>query len=822
MAAPERDTPEEARQYALALTEILRSSRWYDRVSFHDAAYNWSATRLPLEVIKQYLAAGIADPWVAAECFRDFGISAEQIQAAGVGEQITIGTMSLEDAAKVILGPRAAGGLDQLFEVVRKEAGLLASKDLSGQARVDFRRDKDKEGHRWRDARVDHLAGFLDDQPPVPPELAPWVREQSDDVLLGFRDGAIPWAGPLTIAVARLELERFEQVRRDLGLGPADWEAEVAVEVSGHLHTLVMGCLATRELTRRLGKRVEAAIASPPGYVTAMLGPYPEGELAQLTWTRAVQAIEELRRECRIDDPQHALGAPSGHIPGARRLQFQALNRALTRARIELERGPSSTSAQEPRPAGRLGPYRYWLPDDQVAVDWGGDQLVDLDAMRPDEELTALLYEQIPDAVRPVEYVETAAALTDEDLAGRWAEAVERHLREELWDRSQPRGGSSALRAAVISNELWGRVVERTEVVNADPPSYIVDALGPSPLEGDWRDDWLRHVEQIEGYRLLTGTTDPARPLGPTPEPDNSWQQCWRRELTQELADARRSWMTYQHQTIGRSSERDDLAMVASSALDPWFGVRPSAALVDESHKLPVEELRRRVAAAPPLLVDRPENPTSRLQEVQLRRAELLGYHADEQVALEAAIIRRDEATGRGAKAARQAAQEAVDEHRQALGNLSDRLGDTERELTELRAAQNAYVDWSHQHALVVTQGQAAAQVLHERETQLLADLAEWPPPYLRAELGQPPTHRDGRVAWLRGAHAIECFRADNRITDVDDAFGPPFASEPSEAARVRQFLDDVRQAITDSLARELDRELDGSGQDPPGRPLGE
>jgi hypothetical protein len=460
------------------------------------------------------------------------------------------------------------------------------------------------------------------------------------------------------------------------------------------------------------------------------------------------------------------------------------------------------------------------LPDSQVAVDWGGGQLPDLDAMRPDEELHALLHEQLPDAVLPAGDVAMAAALTDEDLARRWAEAVERHLRDELWDRSHPHGGSSALWAAVLSSELRDRVVERTEGVNADPPSYIVDALGPSPLEGDWRDDWLRHVQQIEGYRLLTGTTDPARPLGPTPQPDSSWQQCWRRELTQDLADARLSWMTYQHQTIGRSSERDDLAMVATSTLDPWFGVRPTAAVVEESHQLPVEELRRRVAAARPLLADRPANPTSRFQAVQRRRAELLGYQADEQVALEAATGRRDAATGRGAKAARQAGQDAVDEHRQALHNLSDRLADAERELTVLRAAQNAYFDWCHQHALVLTQGQAAAQVLHERETQLLADLAEAPPPYLLAELGQPPTNRDGRMAWLRGAHAIECFRADNRITDVDHTFGLPFVSEPSDPARVRALLDDVRQAITDSLAQELDRELPGPDQDPPGWPI--
>lgn len=99
--------------------------------------------------------------------------------------------------------------------------------------------------------------------------------------------------------------------------------------------------------------------------------------------------------------------------------------------------------------------------------------------------------------------------------------------------------------------------------------------------------------------------------------------------------------------------------------------------------------------------------------------------------------------------------------------------------------------------------------MLQERETRLLEDLAVNPPPYLLAELGQPPTNRDGRIAWLRGAHAIECFRANNQITDVDDAFGPPLASEPSDPARVRELLDDVRQAITESLVRQLDQNLE-------------
>ena len=111
--APERDDPLRARTQAKALQAILRRSGWYDRASLQEAAYRWAATGLPLNVIEGYLTAGIADPG-AAEFFTELGISAGQIRVAGIGEQISIGSMSVEDAAKAILGPRAADGLDQL------------------------------------------------------------------------------------------------------------------------------------------------------------------------------------------------------------------------------------------------------------------------------------------------------------------------------------------------------------------------------------------------------------------------------------------------------------------------------------------------------------------------------------------------------------------------------------------------------------------------------------------------------------------------------------------------------------------------------------
>jgi hypothetical protein len=806
--APEPDDRQEVRRQVKALEGVLRRSGWYGRASLQDAQYRWAATGLSVEAIEAYLAAGIADPRVAAEFCFELSISAKQIQLAGIGEQVSIGSMPVEDAATIILGPRAAGGVDQYRAALHQEA----ASDLDSVL---------KEGSRWWQARIQRLAGFLDDQP-VPSERVGWLSQQSDHLLLGWRDAAASWAGPLTIAVAQQELERLEGAP-----GPG------GPPVSDPLMALVFGGLATRELTRRLGERVQAAIQSPPAYVTAMLGPYPEADLAQLTWMEAVLAIEGSRQECGIDDPEHALGASDLYIPLVMRPQFQSVNRALTSARIALDQGRPITSSRELTAADDLAaPERLQDPDTEFDADWGAGQLVDPDGMRPDEELTWRLREAIPTEILPAGYVETAVALPAEELAVRWGRAVDHHLRGDLWDRLHPHGGPAALWAAAISDEVTRRVDERLERIADDPPAYITGVLGGFPAEEKRQGEWLSRVEQIEEYRLLTGTTDPSHALGPTPPPDSSWQQCWRRELTQDLADAHKSQMTYQHRIVGKPSERNDLAMLATSTVDPWFGVRPAAALVDECHELSVGELRRRVAAARPLLTDRPENHASQLREVQQRRAELLGYKAEEEVALAAATAKREElrwATGRGAKAARVTAQAAVDQHREALTNLDDRLADAERELTRLEGAQTAYFDWCRQHALEVSQGQAAAQVLQERETRLLEDLAVYPPPYLLAELGQPPTDRDGRAAWLRGAHAIERHRAAYGIFDREHAFGDGNHIERFEQPGRRQdreraghLVDDARRAITESAARQLQEGLAMPGiEDDPGFAIG-
>ena len=182
--APEPDDLQEARRQVKALEGVLRRSGWYDRASLQDAQYRWAATGLSVEASEAYLAAGIADPRVAAEFCFELSISAKQIQLAGIGEQVSIGSMPVEDAATIILGPRAAGGVDQYRAALHQEA----AGDLDSVL---------KEGSRWWQARIQRLAGFLDDQP-VPSERVGWLSQQSDHLLLGWRDAAASWAGPLT------------------------------------------------------------------------------------------------------------------------------------------------------------------------------------------------------------------------------------------------------------------------------------------------------------------------------------------------------------------------------------------------------------------------------------------------------------------------------------------------------------------------------------------------------------------------------------------------------------------------------------------------
>ncbi|MGH9116033.1 MAG: hypothetical protein ACRDWW_09420, partial [Acidimicrobiales bacterium] len=51
----------------------------------------------------------------------------------------------------------------------------------------------------------------------------------------------------------------------------------------------------------------------------------------------------------------------------------------------------------------------------------------------------------------------------------------------------------------------------------ADPDPWMIDVLGPPPLERDRQDRWARNVERIAAYRDIYQISDAADPLGPRP-----------------------------------------------------------------------------------------------------------------------------------------------------------------------------------------------------------------------------------------------------------------------------------------------------------------
>jgi hypothetical protein len=108
------------RQLAAALTAALQRSGWYDPACLQDGLYQWAATGLSVGEIRAWLAADIANAWVAVG-FRELGIGPQELRASRLGEQVSIGRLSVDEAARTILGPRAAGGLDQLRAAFRNQ-----------------------------------------------------------------------------------------------------------------------------------------------------------------------------------------------------------------------------------------------------------------------------------------------------------------------------------------------------------------------------------------------------------------------------------------------------------------------------------------------------------------------------------------------------------------------------------------------------------------------------------------------------------------------------------------------------------------------------
>ena len=837
---------EDAAQQARALRQALEHSGWFDGSWLQDALYEWAESGVPVAEVRVWLAADVVRADDAA-AFRELGIGAEQVRAAHLGERVSMGALSVQDAARLLLD---VADLNAIRPQV-PDRGLVtrpAAADEAAQV---------GSGLAWWRGRLRQVASLID---AIPADHQAWaraeLRETNDAALLRLRDMAGEWGSPVTIAVARQELDRLARLR--LTDPP---------EPSGPLLQLMLGSVAVEELNRRLAGRLESAIADPPAYLLAMLGPYPASHAAQLTWTQAAFDVEEFRLEYQITDAQEALGAADVDMPLDQRERFHTLNRSLAQARIELDRAESgwtdsadrqgqhsdATAGSKPNaPAGRQEPDDGLSRGVPAALPGAGAAAAGAD-LRPDERLTQYLRglaQVLPESTR-----EAATRLADEDLAARWRTAMAYSLARDLGPPGElqfhtrievgPDGGSHRARhqdpslptavasaalveAAAVIEELDRRVEANVQAAIADPPAHILRALGSWPHDPGASALWEVEAVEIERYRLVTGTSDPASPLGPPEPPGNSWRQCWRRALTQDLAQCGSTWMRYRHSVFGSAEERADVADVVASATDPGLNIRPDAAVVADHQDLSTSTLRSRVVHAAALLAGFwPPNRSGELVAARRRHATLERYAQEQRLLLDTARPRQTRpglAITPRARAARAAVKAIVGMHEQALERLHERLVHAAHEIARLERAQDAYLAWRTEHAPVVARGQAAAQVLSARAERLLDQLAVDPPAYLMVELGPPPANPEGRAAWRRGARALEQYRAAYRIDDPERTLADDVRAAATmgvgwweqERERLRAEVGEVRRAITENLAHELDRGL-VPPDDPPG-----
>ncbi len=283
--------------------------------------------------------------------------------------------------------------------------------------------------------------------------------------------------------------------------------------------------------------------------------------------------------------------------------------------------------------------------------------------LRPDEQITEHLRglaQVLPPLTRAA-----AARLSDEDLAARWQTAMAFSLGR---DPGQPiefgfhteievgrDGGSPRVRghhanlpaaavsaplleAAAVIEELDRRVEAKVQAAIADPPTYILHALGSWPHDAGASALWEVEAVEIEQYRLVTGTSDPIHPLGPPEPPGNSWRECWWRALTQDLAQCGSTWMRYRHSVFGSAEEHADVADVIASATDPRLSARPDTAMLAEQENLPTSTLRSWVVHPAALLAGSwPPSRSGELAAARGRHVELERYAQEQRLLLDAA-----------------------------------------------------------------------------------------------------------------------------------------------------------------------------------------
>ncbi len=217
-----------------------------------------------------------------------------------------------------------------------------------------------------------------------------------------------------------------------------------------------------------------------------------------------------------------------------------------------------------------------------------------------------------------------------------------------------------------------------------------------------------------------------------------------------------------------------------------------------QSRSMPTGTLRASVHRTLQLLDARPPVDAQAYAASRRRLGVLLSQRAvaDNWIARLEARQRRP---GRlGDMQTRRAVDAEIELRKDQRWRLIDRQRHAERIVAEHERRLQALHDWQLNHLRQFLQGRCHAQTLLEREERALDEVAAAPPPYLVAELGDPPRVPEARELWRQGALSIVLFRKDYRIQDPERALGDPFvgAAQRFRRSQVEVVVDQTRQLL--------------------------
>ena len=430
-----------------------------------------------------------------------------------------------------------------------------------------------------------------------------------------------------------------------------------------------------------------------------------------------------------------------------------------------------------PEPASTLPTIQQRLDADYLAANFGA---------AVQARIAGLL---LPDLDNELARIRVLPSAQLRDLVRRGAGVLhEAHQVRTPVERLSGQNLQQLAEARLALIELSGREAAALDQLEADPPGYLVTAIGrPTPLlrpsDGISRRAWRDLAGRIQAYRVQYGVVDPTRTLGA--RTGGLTQLADRSRVATDIAwsgfgmlpgRADPGWLN----VFGPPDQDPADALAALHDL-AWRPTVLSSVTIATLKASPSAVLRRHANHALGLLRHRPPDQAHQRAQVQALCRQLTRL-ADQPPAPSAAIA----------------------------NNVEQRLAEVRTTLQELNQAHRERLDWDASHTQVLAIGRVAARELRRRELQVLLQVAEDPPTYLTGELGQPLPGRAPTSAWLRGARAIIAYRTTHHV-DTPHPLGP---TPTDDLARIHHTI--ARHLVEDAKHRLAPRELEGPQQPVP------